>query len=36
MLENWKDTREINKNESTRQVSLSQFFPRGTRLDRFL
>ncbi len=36
MLEEWKDTHEIHKAEDTKQVSLSHFFPNGTRLDQFV
>ena len=36
MLEDWKDVREIHRTECTKQVSLLQFFPMGTRLDRFI
>lgn len=35
-VEEWKDTHEIQKTEVAKQVSLSHFFPNGTRLDQFV
>ena len=36
MLGEWKDTTEIRKIEGTKQVSLSDFFPKGMKLNRFV